>query len=38
VGIDPSSKAKGIKEVYLLFIIIDFLALKELVKVSRVSR
>ena len=33
-----SGKRKGIKEVYNLFVIVDFLTLKELVKVSRVSR
>jgi len=34
----PHSGGIGIKEVYNLFIIVDFLPLKELVKVSRVSR
>jgi hypothetical protein len=34
----PHSVGIGIKEVYNLFIIVDFLPLKELVKVSRVSR
>ena len=34
----PSQEGGGIKEVYNLFIVLDFLSLKELVKVSRVSR